>query len=255
MIGEILQLLTLLCLLIVCFRYARRTEDNLYLIFTALSFATLMLSDLYYLTHSHLREGMRVPFAANDIADFGMFLLMSSALSTALGRRRHRTGVTAAAMVFAAANVALWIGWSGEWVRDIFGGLSYGWFICVCFNSLYQTEALGRGGRSALWAACTLLIAVQAAGFFTPAGWKTRLELGATALLAAVELWLLLRFLLSLRRECSAEKALSLSFAGYMWVTVSMYMSEGAAYQVFVNTFTLHLLLILLAIRKKVKAA
>ena len=255
MIGDLCQILVLLILVIVCFQYARRTEDSLFLIFTALSFATMMLSDLYYLAHSYLREGMRVPFAANDIADFGGFLLMSTALSSAVGKPRNwRPGVTATALAFAAANVALWIGWSGEWVRDILGGLSYGWFICVCLNSLYQTEALRCGERIALWAACALLITTEAATFFVPAALKAPLHAGATAVMSAVELWLLALILLSLRRDRSVEAALSLSFTGCMWTTLSMYMSEGVAYSVFTNLFTLHYLLILLAVRKKVKA-
>ena len=85
MIGEILQLLVLALALVAYFRYARRLKGSLYLIFTALSSATLLLSLTYYLAHTYIREGMRVPFAANDIADFGTFLLMSTALCSAVG--------------------------------------------------------------------------------------------------------------------------------------------------------------------------
>ena len=256
MIADLIQVLTLLVLLVVCFHYARRTADNLYLIFAALAFATLTLSDLYYSAHTMLREGMRVPFAANDIADFGMFLLMGTALSTALGRsRRSLPGVTAAALLFAAANIALWIAWSGEWVRDIFGGISWGWFLCVCFRSLYQTEALRRGERIALWSVCALLVLVQTANFFVPtAQLYTILDRGATALLGVGEIWLLARTLWALLRDRGVEKALSLSFTCYLWSTVSMYMSAGLPYDIFANLVTLNLVLILLALRKKVKA-
>ena len=111
MIGEILQLLVLALALVAYFRYARRLKGSLYLIFTALSSATLLLSLTYYLAHTYIREGMRVPFAANDIADFGTFLLMSTALCSAVGTEWGRfRGVTAGAAVFAAANTCLWIG-------------------------------------------------------------------------------------------------------------------------------------------------
>ncbi len=256
MIGNLLQVLVLLGLLIVCFRYARHTEENLWLIFTALSFATLMLSTLYYLAHTYLREGMRVPFAANDIADFGSFLLFSTALRSALGLpRRGMAGVTAAAAIFAAANVCLWIGWSGEWVRDILGGLSFGWFLCVCIRSVYFTGALGRRGRAALWAVSAVLTALQTAIFFVPAALKGPMDWGATALMGAAELWLLMRILPALRPERSAEAALSLTFTGYCWNCVCMYMSAGIPYDVFANLMSLHLLLILLAVRKKVREA
>ncbi len=256
MIGELAQVLLLLACLVVCFRNARRTEDNLFLVFIALSFASMLFSDVYYSTHLYLREGMRVPFAANDIADFGAFMLIGTALSTALGRPREKlTSVMAASLVFAAANVALWIGWSGEWVRDIFGGLSWGWFLCVCFRSLVQTGSASRGERTALWALCALLIAFQAGTFFVPEKQRLLLDGAATALLGAAEVWFLLRTVLSLRQGQGADRALSLSFTGYLWATVALYMSAGLPYDIFSNLVTLHLLLILLAVRKKVKAA
>lgn len=256
MIGELTQVLLLLVSVVVFFHYARRTKDNLYLIYFVLAFATIMLSAVYYSTHLYLREGMRVPFAANDIADFGAFLLLGTALITALGRPRRRlTGVTVAAVLFAAANVALWIGWSGEWVRDILGGLSWGWFLCVCFRSLVQTEAVGRGEQAALWALCALITALQAATFFVSERLRVSMDLAATLLLAAGAAWLLVRILLALRQGRSPDKALSLSVTGYLWVTVCMYMSAGLPYAIFANLATLQQLLILLAVRKKVKAA
>lgn len=256
MIGELAQVLLLLVSVGAFFRYAQKTKDNLYLIFLALFFATMLLSELYYFTHTYLREGIRVPFAANDIADFGAFLLIGTALSSALGKpRRGLAGVTAAALAFAAANVALWIGWSGEWLRDILGGLSWGWFLCVCFRSLAQTEAGSRGERIALWALCALLIAVQTATFFVPEKLRVPLDRAATALMSAAAAWFLVRILLALRRGRSPEKALSLSFTGYLWTTVCLYMSEGLPYDIFANLVTLQLLLILLAVRKKVRAA
>ena len=251
MIDDLVQVALLIASLAVFFRYARQTEDNLWLIFTAFAFAAMLLSDLYYTAHTILREGMRVPFAANDIADFGAFLLMSVALSAAVGTERGKwRAVTAAGVVFALANIALWIGWSGEWVRDLFGGVPFGAFICVCFRSLYQTKALRRGERIALWTVCTLLIALQTATFFV---WKTQLDMAAYLLMAAAELLLLVRTGLALRPGRSAAAAMSLSFTGYLMICVFMYMSDGIPYAIFSNLATLHLLLILLAARKKVR--
>ena len=85
MIGEILQLLVLALALVAYFRYARRLKGSLYLIFTALSSATLLLSLTYYLAHTYIREGMRVPFAANDIADFD-----NNAPLTKVSNKRHQ---------------------------------------------------------------------------------------------------------------------------------------------------------------------
>lgn len=256
MIGDLAHILLLTACLVVCFRYARRTEDNLYLIFTAFAYAAALLSDVYYLAHTLLREGMRVPFAANDIADFGLFLMLSVALCSAVGLKRGMLrGVTAAAAVFSLANIALWIGWSGEWVRDIFGGAPFGAFVCVCFCSLYLTNAVSRGERAALWALCAVIVAVETAVFFLPASWKAPVETVGYLLMGAVELWFVVRGVLALRPGRSADAAVSLGFAGYMWISVSMYMADGIPYDIFANLSTPHLLLLLLAIRKKVRQA
>ena len=226
MIGEILQLLVLALALVAYFRYARRLKGRLYLIFTALSSATLLLSLIYYLAHTYLREGMRVPFAANDIADFGTFLLMSAALCSAVGTEWGRfRAVTAGAAVFVAANTCLWIGWSGEWVRDILGGLSFGYFICVCIRSVYLTNAMSRWERVLMWVISGLLIAAEAGTFFVPAGPKALLDGIGSALMLAGEVLLLVRLLPALQPGRSCDGALSLAFMGLCWNNTSMYMS------------------------------
>ncbi len=257
MIGDLLQILLLLVCVTVCFRYARQEEDRLWLIFAALSAAALMISDLYYLVHTFLLEGVRIPFAANDIADFGFFLLLSTCLSSAVGADRRRFPlVFAAAALFAAANICLWIVWSGEWLRDILGGLSFGWFICTVACALYLTDALVRRERIAMWILCALLIGAETASVFAPAPLNSVLETPvATALMGAGELLLLVRTILALRPSGRSGAALSLSFSGFCWSSVCMYMSAEPWYYVFSGLCTLNILLMLLAIRKKVKTA
>ena len=257
MIGDLIQILLLLVCVVVCFRYARQAEDKLWLIFSALAASAMLISDVYYLTHSFLLEGIRIPFAANDIADFGFFLLLSTALNSAIGAgRRKHLPVFIGAAVFAAANVALWIAWSGEWLRDILGGFSFGWYVCAAIRSVYLTEALPRRERTFLWAVSALLIAVQTAVFFAPEPLKGILDKSAaTGLMGVSELLLLVRTVLALRRPGLTDAALSLSFTGFCWCCLSMYMSAVPLYDVFSYLCTLHILLMLLAIRKKVKTA
>lgn len=254
MIIDLIQVVVLFISVIICFRYARRTEDNLYLVFSALSAVTLMLSTLYYLAHSILLEGVRVPFAANDIADFGTFLLISAALNTAVGanwRKLHL--ITAAAAIFAAANVFLWISWSGEWLRDILGGLPFGIFICSCVRSIYLTGAMKRWERSCMWTLCFLLTAVETVSLYLPGTGKTVMETIGAALMGVGALLLLVRIFLQLRSGRSANAAVALSFSGFCWNSICMYMSADPVYSVFSGLCILNFLLILLSIRKKVR--
>ena len=256
MIGDAVQVLVLLVVLIGYFRMARRQENKLFLIFAALSSATLMISLLYYLAHSALREGMRVPFAANDIADFGTFLMLSTALRSAVGTGRGRfRGAALGAAAFAAANVCLWIGWSGEWVRDIFGGLPFGYFICVCVRSVYLTEAMRRWERAVMWLICALVAAAEMAALLTPPPLSPAMDTAAYILFSLGEALLLLRIFLSFRAGESSDAAMSLCYTGFCWNAVSMYMSAGVFYTVFATLMAPYAFLMLLAARKKVKSA
>jgi len=252
--AELLQLSLLLLAVIQSFRYARRTGHNLYLIFFAMAMAAFLCSDLYWFAHLELRDGLRASFASDDIADFGLFLLLGSSLGAATGRRERPVGVTVGAALFAAANVALWIGWSGEWLRDIFGGLAYGYFIVITVQALAATGALRRWEWIACAVLCALLIAVEALSILGPEALRGTAESAGYALLFAVLAWLLPRAVLSLR-AVDVDRSLTLCFAAFCWITVTMYMSDGIYYMVASQLTNLGLVLMLLAVRKKVRAA
>ena len=251
---ELLQIALIAFCLVQSFRYARRQKDNLYLIFYALAMAAFLCSDLYWFAHTELREGLRVPFAADDIADFGLFLLLGSALGAATEGRKCPLWVTAAAGLFAAANAALWIGWSGEWLRSVFGGLAYGYFLIAVARALATTGALCRAEAIALCFLCALLIAVQGATILCPALPRGTLDLIAYVLLYTVLAWFCLRAALSLRKP-DTGRAMAFCFAAFCWITVTMYMADGVWYTVAANLTDLGLLLLFLAVGKKVRAA
>ncbi len=81
---------------------------------------------------------MRIPFAANDVADFGTVLLLNACLYSAVGAGRGRLpGVTAAAAAFALVNIGLWIGRSGERLRDVLGGIAFGYVIPMLTAAIF----------------------------------------------------------------------------------------------------------------------
>ena len=84
-------------------------------------------------------------------------------------------------------------------MRDILGGLSFGYFICVCIRSVYLTHAMSRWERVLMWVVSSLLIAAETGTFFVPAGPKALLDGIGTALMLAGEALLLVRLLLALR--------------------------------------------------------
>ena len=255
LISEFIHIVVLLLILVQSFRYARRSENKLYLIFYMLGTATFLLSELYWIAQGLLRDGARVAFGANDIADFGTFLLLTSALNAALGGdRRPQPAVTAGTVLFAVGNAALWIAWSGEWLRDIIGGFSCGYYIVACGCALWRTGALRRPEQIALTAAAALLIAAEAVNFFLPMPFFAVVDAAGYVILFATDLFFLVRSLAALRGP-SADRALSLCFAGYCWNCVTMYMCADTLYSVATGLLSVFQLLTFLSVRKKVRAA
>ena len=91
----------------------------------AFAVASVLLSNLYWLAYDILRPGTRMPFAANEIGEWALFLLLGAAVRTQPEAPSAKREVFCAAL-FTAANVALWIAWSGEWIQDILTGAAFG---------------------------------------------------------------------------------------------------------------------------------
>ena len=220
--------------------------------FFAFGVASLVLSDLYWLTYDVLRPGTRMPFAANEIAEWAQFLLLGAALAVP----EHRGAVSArgemlCAGLFAAASAALWIAWSGEWVQDILTGVTYGYFLACLIARVKQTGALSARQRRLLGGACLVLIAGQTATFLAPETVKTPLDLFCYALLFACAAFFLARTVLSLKRGGDPARGVCLSFAALAWSYTVLYMSEGGFYHAALLVMTACYPLILRALRRE----
>ena len=72
------------------------------------------------------------------------------------------------AALFTAANVALWIAWSGEWIQDILTGVAFGYFLCSLTARIKQAVGFPAWKRRILGVSCLALITVLTAIFFVP---------------------------------------------------------------------------------------
>jgi len=255
--STVLLIFQMILLFLVLARALRaiRTEarDNLMVLF-AFSVGCFLVNDFYWLAHALLLPGVRMPFSVSEIGDNGIFLFYSMLLSTAFPERCEKKSVFVLTALFAAANTGLWIGWSGEWVKDIVGGLVFGWFLCVAVRSLWITHALSRGEWCVLGGACLVLIAAQTAIFFVPEHWARVLDTFCYVLLfIVVLLWCVKTFLAW--RKGDSHVFLSLAFACAAWISCTMYMSAGWMYFFADLCCTLMLPVELLAVRMEVAEA
>ena len=222
-------------------------------VFFAFALASAVLSLLYWLAYDILRPDTRMPFAANEIGEWALFLLLGAALRTQSEIPSAKREVFCAAL-FTAANAALWIAWSGEWVEDILTGAAFGYFLCTLAARIKQTEAFPAWEWRLFGISCPVLVAAQAAIFFVPEPVKQPLDLFCYLLLFAVAALLLMRAVRSLKSGGQSASAVPHAFAAYAWTTITLYMSSGGFYIAALLLSTLCFPMMLLALRKEAAA-
>ena len=229
-------------------RLARHKKRFLTTVFFAFGTVSCLLSTVYWVVYTLLRPDSRMPFAANEIAEWAMFLLFASALATVYAVRRFPVGTTVCAALFAAANTALWIGWSGEWVEDILTGICFGWFLCCIAGAIRLSNALKTGEWIALGALSAVLILSQTATFFVPESIAAPLDVFCSVLTFSAGAFFFARTAIALKR---GGASLPLAFSANAWAAVTMYMSGGIAYNIALVLSACSFPLILIALIKE----
>ena len=116
-LPALIQIVVLIIVLAGVLRMILRDEKNIKAIFFAFAIVASLLSDIYWLAYDILRPFSRMPFAANEIAEWAMFVSLGAVLASdikAFGVDARKESIFS--ILFVIANVALWIAWSGEWV-------------------------------------------------------------------------------------------------------------------------------------------
>ncbi|MBQ8075900.1 MAG: hypothetical protein IJ237_07940 [Oscillospiraceae bacterium] len=222
-------------------------------VFFAFAVASVLLSNLYWLAYDILRPGTRMPFAANEIGEWALFLLLGAALHTQSEVPSAKREVFCAAL-FTAANVALWIAWSGEWIQDVLTGAAFGYFLCSLVAQIKLAEVFPAWEWRLFGISCPVLVAMQTAIFFIPEPVKQPLDLFCYCLLFTVAAVLLIRAFQTLRSSGQPSSAVLEAFAAFAWASITQYMSSGWFYIAALVLSTLCFPLMLLALRKEVAA-
>ncbi|MCR5418238.1 MAG: hypothetical protein K6E84_04910 [Lachnospiraceae bacterium] len=214
----------------------------------------ILFSSLYWIVYALLRPDVRMPFAANEIAEWAIFLSFGASLKAASepGGRASRREILSV-ILFIVANVALWIAWSGEWLQDIATGIVFGYYVAALAVRMNRTEAVSLPVRRLWGLVCILLVAGQAATFFTQPPLKDGLDLFCYALLLLTELYLVIKAVGSLSQKKTevGTDSMSLSFAVHAWGTVFLYMSADAFYTIAGFFVSLGYLLMYLSFRRE----
>ena len=256
LLPVLFQVGMLSALLALSARLVRDSGRSLTAVFLAFLLALWLLTDLYWVIYDLQRPGTRMPFAANEIGEAAVFLLAAALLASAAGGWLGFGWPEAAvALAFAAGNVALWIGWSGEWVEDVFIGAAFAWYVYAVVRALASTGALGPGDWWALGVGCAALLIGQGLTFFVPESARTALDAACALLMAAAIVWWIVKIAAARRRHAPADALLALAFGLICWITAAKYMSDGVRYTLLLVAETLCLPLLYGAARRVVAEA
>ena len=230
-----------------------RYRDNRTVIFFLFAVACILMSDLYWIAYDLLQPEARMPFAANEICEGASFLLLAACLTTVFfGRFGEVEKVEIGTAAFAAANIILWIVWSGEWVQDILIGIAFGFLLCRTAACLKLCGALQRREWIILASLSGLLILLEVTALFVPESASPLLDTLCSVLLLAGFAFFAAKTLRAIRSGGQEEQALTFSAAAFAWCLVTMYSTEGRWYLAALLCAVGMMLLMLLAVEKEV---
>ena len=227
-----------------------REQRNLRMVFFAFAVACVLLSNFYWLAYDILRPETRMPFAANEIAEWALFLLLGTSLRTKPTYPSKKLDMLCTAL-FAEANAALWIAWSGEWVEDVLTGAVFVYFLCRLVAQLRADGVFARWEWRLLAPVSFLIVAAQAAIFFVPDAMRHTLDLLCYCLLFGVAAFLFIKAILVIKRGGQAKSAVGCAFSTFAWSVITMYMSAGWFYIAALLLATLCYPMMLLALREE----
>ena len=248
-IGVLLGLLLIVCV-VPLIENGRDSMMAALFIFAVLSF---ILSEAYWLVYNALRPDTRMPIAANEIGEAAWFLLLATILVTNFRERKipARTEVVVT-MIFAAASIALWIAWTGEWIQDILGGIPFGYFLCACARSVKQTDALKRNEWIALGVSLFSVVLGQTSYFFASEDIQTYLDYICYAVMFSIVIWMFVKTIHVIRRNEDTKAGLAISFLFSGISFTALYMSAGWYYQFALALCYAAMVLMFISLRREV---
>ena len=251
----IFQIVVLLIILVRSIMVMLHHERPVTMIFFVFAIVGYLLSNTYWLAYELLYPQVRMPFAANEIGEWAVFLSLGACLSARIKKIsapviKELIGTS----IFVVANVCLWIGWSGEWIQDIITGLVLIYFYTNLVRFMKQSEILSNGMWIGLACICVIIIAANAAGFFVPKDLVGLYDTIAYIMLFIVMAYFLIRTVISFVDTKKNDIFISFSYASIGWAVIFLYMSSEIVYNIVSFLTILSFFLAHMAHEKEVRA-
>ena len=245
-IATVIQVLVLFVVIAKTNRLIKKGKSIFLPFFFILAMMSYVLSDLYWVAYDFLKPDTRMPIAANEIGECAMVLLLCAGLDSLLADKRKVAGEVLYAFLFIAANIALWIVWSGEWVQDILFGIPYIYFLWLLIRGIRTRGTMTRKELSFALVTSVLVLATLVFIRFVEGFVRS------FALLACYLEMLVLIVWLGIKSFRSKDFFVATTF--FLWTILSMFATPNPYYNVpfFANTVALPMMFV--ALKKELAA-
>lgn len=212
------------------------------------------LSNVYWLIYDFMYPDKIMPFAANEIAEWALFMLLGASLVADLPKKRiNPVQEILLATLFVAGNTGVWILASGEWVQDILTGLTLGYFICCIMYRMRYSEQFTKLAWRILACAALAVLVTQYICMLADAPYAVYAENVCYAVLLIGIVFLLVSSVKELTRGKNPELAVCLSYGMIAWCLISMYLgSSDLFYGIAYASCSVAIILTMIAMRKEV---
>ncbi|MBP5310165.1 MAG: hypothetical protein J6W58_07150 [Lachnospiraceae bacterium] len=253
-LPTLIQIVVLIIVIAGALRMILHDEKNIKAIFFVFAIVAILLSDIYWLAYDLLRPFSRMPFAANEIAEWASFISLGAVLASdikAFGVDARKERIFS--ILFVMANVALWIAWTGEWLQDIMTGFALGYLLFYLMIHLKQSESLSKTEWRILAVVCIALIAANTMTFFVDQSLASTFDQITGMILFAGEIYFITDVLLEFRKGTNPAARISLAFALFAWSITSMYMSADIFYFVSMIVSSLSIYMMFVSLKMEVE--
>ncbi len=234
----------LIAVLIPSIKMIIKDRKRFLVLFFTMASMSYLLSALYWVAYEVIRPGTRMPFAADEIADCAMILLLSASLETLLHDKKKKIpGELIFTFIYICANIALWIAWSGEWVQDIVFGLPYFYFLWMIIRGIRESKVLKKPELIACILTPVLIVGFQTANLLTSGNLQNISDLMAYSFMYFFMAWIGIKSIKS--------GNIYLRYAFFFWTLIAMYSCSGYLYLVATSSNILAVLLVYLAVKKE----
>ncbi len=246
LVDCIIQMVVLSAAIVAVIHQLNRRGSSVVLGFFLYALICWLLGDIYYTAMSVLKPDVRIPFGVGEIADMGVFSLMATMLYEAFRPQKVKAAFELfLTVIFSLSMIVLWIAWSGEWIKDIVGGIPYGFYMCIVILSAKKSGAFRSWEQCAIGFSAFTVLTCQSLVFFLPKPYSVIVDDIAYGIMIVGIVCLLIKNARMLRKGLAeqtpeaARAALATACFSFIWILNCMYGSYEPLYTAEDLTYTI----------------